>query len=96
MVTRFMGGWMVNESETRKSTFGIASFGLVASVCGGGILSLPLAFARAGIIPTTVRMIYGALTTYCSLFYSSTRRARQVVDPMVTLPWPPLEVRLKS
>jgi len=56
------------ECSTRKSSPTIAMFNLVATVCGGGVLSLPLAFSRAGIIPTTLLMMYGVLTTDFSLF----------------------------
>lgn len=55
------------ECQSRKSTFLVALFNLVATVCGGGVLSLPLVFARAGIIPTTLLMIYGVISTDASL-----------------------------
>jgi amino acid permease len=56
-----------SDCRTRKSTFLVALFNLVATVCGGGVLSLPLVFARAGIIPTTILMIYGAISTDAAL-----------------------------
>lgn len=56
------------ECVTRKSSTAVAIINLVATTCGGGVLSLPLAFKRAGIIPTTVFMIYGALSTHFSLY----------------------------
>jgi hypothetical protein len=54
--------------HTRKSSMTVAIINLVATVCGGGVLSLPLAFRRAGIIPTTIFMIYAVLTTDFSLY----------------------------
>lgn len=65
-----------HDCYTRKSTFVSALFNLVATVCGGGVLTLPLVFARAGILPTTFLMIYSALTTdFClSLLVSCARR----------------------
>ena len=55
------------DCQSRKSSFGVALFNLVATVCGGGVLSLPLVFARAGILPTTILMIWGAVSTDASL-----------------------------
>ena len=58
----------VHECHSRKSSMLVAIVNLIATVCGGGVLSLPLAFKRAGIIPTTIMMIYGLLTTDFSLY----------------------------
>ena len=56
------------DCRSRRSTLVIALFNLVATVCGGGgVLTLPLVFARAGIIPTTILMIFGATATDASL-----------------------------
>lgn len=55
------------ESPSRRSTLAVALFNLVATVCGGGVLTLPLVFARAGVIPTTLLMAYGAVATDASL-----------------------------
>ena len=52
---------------SRKSTVFVALFNLVATVCGGGVLSLPLVFARAGIGPTTVLLLLGAAATDVAL-----------------------------
>mmetsp|Transcript_10465 Transcript_10465/g.28943 ORF Transcript_10465/g.28943 Transcript_10465/m.28943 type:complete len:854 (+) Transcript_10465:135-2696(+) len=49
--------------RTRKSSTVSAMINLVATVCGGGVLSLPLAFSKAGIVPTTLLMLYGAIVT---------------------------------
>lgn len=57
-----------HDSDHRISSPMVAVINLVATVCGGGVLSLPLAFKRAGIIPTTILMIYAALTTDFSLY----------------------------
>ena len=54
-------------SQLRQSSSMIAMMNLVATVCGGGVLSLPLAFSRAGIVPTTILMIMGAIVTDFSL-----------------------------
>lgn len=56
------------ECHTRKSSAAIATMGLVTTVCGGGVLSLPLVFSRAGILPTTLLMTYVAVTTDFSLY----------------------------
>jgi len=41
---------------------------LVATVCGGGVLTLPIAFAKAGIIPSTVLMIFSAIMTDFAMY----------------------------
>jgi amino acid permease len=41
---------------------------LVATICGGGVLSLPFAFEHAGIIPGMVLMIFAAIITDFSLY----------------------------
>ncbi len=58
----------VYECTTRKSSLAVAVTNLVATTTGGGVLSLPLAFRRAGIVPTTIFMIYGFLATDFSLY----------------------------
>lgn len=37
-------------------------------MCGGGVLTLPIAFARAGILPSTVMMIISAIITDFSMY----------------------------
>ena len=55
-------------SSKRKSSPISAIFNLVATVCGGGVLTLPIAFARAGIIPSTILMIFSAVITDFSMY----------------------------
>jgi len=54
-------------SQTRQSSRLIAMINLVATVCGGGVLSLPLAVSKAGVIPTCLLMVYGAVVTDMAL-----------------------------
>jgi len=56
------------QCRSRKSSATIAMINLVATVCGGGVLSLPLCFARAGVVPTTLLMLYGAVSTDFTLY----------------------------
>jgi len=49
-----------HDCETRQSSPLVAIVGLVATVCGGGVLSLPIAFSKAGIVPSTLLMIFAA------------------------------------
>ena len=46
----------------------VATFNLIATIVGGSVLSLPLAFARCGLILGTVLMIFAAVITDRSLF----------------------------
>jgi hypothetical protein len=57
-----------HDCESRKSSPVIAIFNLVATVCGGGVLSLPLAFAKAGIVPALALMGFAALITHFSMY----------------------------
>lgn len=62
---------LLNPSHTsalRKTTFFNATFNLVATIVGGGVLSLPLAFARAGIVVATFLLILAAIITEFSLY----------------------------
>eukprot|EP00550_Attheya_septentrionalis_P004188 CAMPEP_0198299750 /NCGR_PEP_ID=MMETSP1449-20131203/45667_1 /TAXON_ID=420275 /ORGANISM="Attheya septentrionalis, Strain CCMP2084" /LENGTH=556 /DNA_ID=CAMNT_0044001385 /DNA_START=92 /DNA_END=1759 /DNA_ORIENTATION=+ len=63
---------------TRKSTLLTASMNLVATIIGGGVLSLPYAFHKAGIVLATIMMILSALMTDFSLLLlcSSARKLR--------------------
>lgn len=54
-------------SPNRKSNLTVASFNLVATVVGGGVLSLPLSFQKAGIIPATIMMIIAGIITAFTL-----------------------------
>lgn len=57
-----------HDCETRKSSPLVAIVGLVATVCGGGVLSLPIAFSKAGIVPSTLLMIFAAVITEFSMY----------------------------
>eukprot|EP00977_Amphora_coffeiformis_P018545 scaffold6566_cov125-Amphora_coffeaeformis.AAC.11 len=57
-----------HDCESRRSSPAIAIFNLVATVCGGGVLSLPQAFGRAGLIPSTVLMLFSAGITHFSMY----------------------------
>jgi len=56
------------DSDLRKSSPLTSVVNLVATVCGGGVLTLPIAFARAGIIPSTVMMIFSAAMTEFAMY----------------------------
>ena len=56
------------DSELRIATPVSSIFNLVATVCGGGVLTLPIAFAKAGIIPATVMMILSAGITDFAMY----------------------------
>jgi hypothetical protein len=55
------------DCHTRRSTAVSTMFNSAATVRGGGVLSLPLAFSRTGILPMTFLMIYAAVITDFSL-----------------------------
>jgi len=55
-------------SDLRKSSPLSSVMNLVATVCGGGVLTLPIAFAKAGIIPSTVLMIFSAIMTDFAMY----------------------------
>jgi amino acid permease len=56
------------DSPQRKSPLVVATFNLTATIVGGGVLSLPLAFARCGVVLGTVLMIVAAIITDRSLY----------------------------
>lgn len=56
------------DSAMRKTSRLSAIVNLVATICGGGVLSLPFAFQHAGIIPGTALMIFAAIITDFSLY----------------------------
>ena len=58
----------VFESTERKSPAVVAIFNLCATIVGGGVLSLPLAFSKCGIILGTVLMIIAGIVTERSLY----------------------------
>ena len=53
---------------SRQSTTPVAIFNLIATIVGGGVLSLPLAFAKLGIGLATVLMMVAAVSTHLSLY----------------------------
>ncbi|CAB9516489.1 Putative sodium-coupled neutral amino acid transporter 10 [Seminavis robusta] len=57
-----------HDCESRRSSPAIAIFNLVATVCGGGVLSLPMAFSRAGLIPSFLLMVFAALITNFAMY----------------------------
>jgi amino acid permease len=57
-----------HDSDLRKSSPLSSVMNLVATVCGGGVLTLPIAFAKAGIIPSTVLMIFSAIMTDFAMY----------------------------
>ena len=57
-----------HDCESRRSSPAIAIFNLVATVCGGGVLSLPMAFSKAGLIPSFLLMIFAAGITNFAMY----------------------------
>jgi len=56
------------DSSKRKSAIVVATFNLCATIVGGGVLSLPLAFSKCGILLGSILMIVAALVTERSLY----------------------------
>jgi amino acid permease len=56
------------ESPKRESPIVVAIFNLSATIVGGGVLSLPLAFSKCGIMLGSILMIVAALVTERSLY----------------------------
>ena len=54
-------------SLDRRSTFFVATFNLIATIVGGGVLTLPYAFFKCGIIVATIFMVIAAWITNGSL-----------------------------
>eukprot|EP00523_Entomoneis_sp_CCMP467_P006206 CAMPEP_0168728308 /NCGR_PEP_ID=MMETSP0724-20121128/5617_1 /TAXON_ID=265536 /ORGANISM="Amphiprora sp., Strain CCMP467" /LENGTH=436 /DNA_ID=CAMNT_0008775149 /DNA_START=65 /DNA_END=1372 /DNA_ORIENTATION=+ len=54
-------------SDNRRSSILVASFNLLATIVGGGILSLPLVFEKCGVVPATLLLLLAALVTNFSL-----------------------------
>jgi len=57
-----------SKSPLRKSTISIAGFNLTASIMGGGILSIPFAFSKTGIILGSLLMFAAAIATERSMY----------------------------
>lgn len=55
-------------SQTRKSTIVVAGFNLTASIMGGGVLSIPFAFSKTGIILGSILMFVAAIATERSMY----------------------------
>ena len=53
---------------TRQATLVSATFALVARIVGGGILSIPLAFEKCGLVLATVLILFSIVTTDFSLY----------------------------
>ncbi|KAL7547494.1 hypothetical protein ACHAWF_010788 [Thalassiosira exigua] len=57
-----------SDCSSRKATIAAATFNMTATIVGGGVLSIPLSCARAGIVPFTALMILSAAATDFSLY----------------------------
>lgn len=55
-------------SPQRKSNLVVAVFNLTASIMGGGLLSIPYAFSKSGILLGSLLMIVAAIITERSLY----------------------------
>lgn len=56
------------DSELRKSSPITSIFTLVSNICGGGVLTLPIAFSRAGLIPSVLIMMLSAIMTDFAMY----------------------------
>jgi amino acid permease len=56
------------QSPRRKSPLIVATFNLSATVIGGGVLSLPYAFSKTGLLLGTILMVIAAIITERSLY----------------------------
>jgi amino acid permease len=56
------------ESQQRKSPLIVATFNLSATIIGGGVLSLPYAFSKTGLLLGTILMVVAAIITERSLY----------------------------
>ena len=56
------------DATSRQSNTAVAVFNLIATIVGGGVLSLPLAFAKLGIGLATCLMLVAAVVTHQSLY----------------------------
>lgn len=57
-----------HDCESRRSSPAIAIFNLIATVCGGGVLTLPIAFSRAGLLPSFLMMVFSAGITHFAMY----------------------------
>mmetsp|Transcript_9340 Transcript_9340/g.23243 ORF Transcript_9340/g.23243 Transcript_9340/m.23243 type:complete len:470 (+) Transcript_9340:117-1526(+) len=56
------------DAPSRKSTITIAGFNLTASIMGGGVLSIPYALSKTGIVFGTLLMVLAAIATERSMY----------------------------
>eukprot|EP00934_Nitzschia_sp_Nitz4_P003401 Nitzschia sp. Nitz4//scaffold14_size191712//109472//110839//NITZ4_001730-RA/size191712-processed-gene-0.276-mRNA-1//1//CDS//3329536948//3391//frame0 len=56
------------DSSKRHSSLVVAIFNLSATIVGGGVLSLPLAFSKCGLVLGSLLMVFGAIVTERSLY----------------------------
>jgi len=56
------------DCTSRKSTLLTATINLIATIVGGGVLSLPISFQQSGLILGTLLMIFAAIVTDFSLY----------------------------
>ena len=56
------------DSNERHSTRLVATFNLVATIVGGGVLSLPYAFGKCGVVLGSILMVFAAVITDRSLY----------------------------
>ena len=56
------------DSSRRKSNMVVAVFNLTATIVGGGVLSLPLAFAKLGVVLGILLMIIAAILTERTMY----------------------------
>eukprot|EP00985_Skeletonema_marinoi_P005966 scaffold2586_cov256-Skeletonema_marinoi.AAC.3 len=54
-------------NSDRPSSLLVGTFNLIATILGGGVLTLPIAFQKCGIAVTTIFMLISAYMTYMSL-----------------------------
>ena len=55
------------DSTERPSNLFVGTFNLIATIVGGAVLSLPIAFSKCGVVFTTLAMLLSAYMTYMSL-----------------------------
>ena len=75
-------------NSERPSSLLVGTFNLIATILGGGVLTLPIAFQKCGVAFTSLFMLVSAYMTYMSLMmlcYSSRRSgASRCVSNFIT------------
>jgi len=56
------------ESDVRKGTIGTASFALISTIIGGGVLSLPFAFYSSGLVPGILLLLFIAVASDFTIY----------------------------